>query len=59
MREKIPKDDDLDDQVLIRASLLQKKPSCYVIYYNSPEGVWTCQKGTTTGPDETIELLEH
>ena len=56
MREKTLKDDDLDDQFLRRPSLLQKKPSCYVIYYNSFEEVWTSEKGTTTGFDETMEL---
>ena len=59
MREKKLKDDDLNDQVLKRPILLQKKPSWYIIYYNSTEGVWTCKKGTTTGPDETMELTEH
>ena len=48
MREKTLKDDDLDEQVLRRPILLQNKPICYVIYYNSPRGVWTCEKGTTT-----------
>ena len=57
MRGKIVKDDDFDDQVPRRPSHLHKKPSCYVIYYNSPEGVWKCKEGTTTGRDETMELL--
>ena len=59
MREKTLKDDDLDYQVLRRPNILKKKLSCYVIYYNFPEGVRTCEKGTITDPDETTELLEH
>ena len=56
MREKTLKDYDFDDQVPTRTILLHKKPSCYVIYYISPEGVWTCEKGTATGPGEAMEL---
>ena len=63
MREKLLEDDDLDDQVLRRPSLLQKETLmlCHLLQF--PRGgvnMWKrdCE-GITNGPDETMELPEH